>query len=78
MLPLLSVNAVSIDSPRSVCYNIVWRQRATLPRLSKGNIIAATLPDATVEWVEGGRKIRAEIWNGRVQKDARPGSVFSA
>jgi hypothetical protein len=46
-----------------------------LPRTHKGKTIAATLPDATAQWVVAGRLIRAQVWDNLVLSTARPGSA---
>lgn len=46
-----------------------------LPRTHKGKTIAATLPDATAQWVVAGRLIRAQVWDNVVLSTARPGSA---
>jgi len=46
-----------------------------LPRKHKGKTIAATPPDATVQWVVARRIIRAQSWNNLVLATARPGAT---
>jgi hypothetical protein len=46
-----------------------------LPRQHKGKPIAATLPDATAQWVVDGRLIRAQVWDNLVLSTARPGAA---
>ena len=47
-----------------------------LPRKHKGKTIAATPPDATVQWVVARRIIRAQSWNNLVLATARPGATM--
>jgi hypothetical protein len=44
-----------------------------LPRPHKGKRMAATPPDATAQWVVGGRLIQARVWAHRVLSTATPG-----
>jgi hypothetical protein len=44
-----------------------------LPRTHKGKRIAATPPDATAQWVVGGRMIQAQVWDNLVLSTATPG-----
>jgi hypothetical protein len=46
-----------------------------LPRTHKGKTIAATLPDATAQWVVAGRVIRAQVWDNLVLATAQPGAA---
>src|SRR5215831_17265882 len=46
-----------------------------LPRQHKGQTIAATPPDATVQWVVAGRLIRAQVWDNLVLATAQPGAA---
>jgi hypothetical protein len=41
-----------------------------LARTRAGKTIAATPPDATQSWADGGRRLRAEVWSGLVLPDA--------
>src|SRR5215471_3492274 len=44
-----------------------------LPRTHKGKRSAATPPDATAQWVVGGRLIQAQVWDNLVLSTATPG-----
>jgi hypothetical protein len=44
-----------------------------LPRTYKRKRIAATPPDATAQWVVGGRLIQAQVWDNLVLSAATPG-----
>jgi hypothetical protein len=44
-----------------------------LPRTHKGKLIAATPPDATAQWVVGGRRIQAQVWDNLVLSTTTPG-----
>jgi hypothetical protein len=44
-----------------------------LPRTHNGKRMAATPPDATVQWVVGGRRIQAQVWDNLVLSTATPG-----
>ena len=44
-----------------------------LPRTYKGKRIAATPPDATTQWVVGGRMLQAQVWDNLVLSTATPG-----
>lgn len=46
-----------------------------LPRTHKGKTMAATPPDATVQWVVAGRIVRAHVWNDLVLATAKPGAA---
>jgi len=46
-----------------------------LPRTRQGQIIAATPPDATTQWVVAGRLIRAQVWDNLVLASAKPGAA---
>ena len=46
-----------------------------LPRKRQGQIIAATPPDATTQWVGAGRLIRAQVWDTLVLASATPGAA---
>src|SRR5690348_14902966 len=46
-----------------------------LPRRHKGQTMAATPPDATVQWVVAGRIVRAHVWDNLVLATAKPGAV---
>ena len=45
-----------------------------LSRKRKGKILAATRPDRTQEWTYDNRRIRAEVLDNLVLRDAKPGS----
>jgi hypothetical protein len=44
-----------------------------LPRTHKGKMIAATPPDAAAQWVIGGRRIQAQVWDNLVLSTPTPG-----
>ena len=44
-----------------------------LPRTHQGKMIAATPPDATAQWVVGGRTIQAQVWDNLVLSGSTPG-----
>jgi hypothetical protein len=44
-----------------------------LPRTRKGQRIAATPPDATAQWVVGGRMLQAQVWDNLVLSTSTPG-----
>jgi hypothetical protein len=44
-----------------------------LPRTHKGKRLAATPPDATAQWVVGGRMIHAQVWDNLVLSSPTPG-----
>jgi len=44
-----------------------------LPRTHKGKMIAATPPDAAAQWVVGGRRIQAQVWDNLVLSTPAPG-----
>jgi hypothetical protein len=46
-----------------------------LPRTHKGKPLAATPPDATVQWVQAGRRVHAQVWNNLVRSTAKPGTM---
>jgi hypothetical protein len=46
-----------------------------LPGVYGGKGIPATPPDAAASWHEGGRTLRAEIWNALVLRDEKPGAT---
>jgi hypothetical protein len=43
------------------------------PRTYKGKRIAATPPDATAQWMVGGRMLQAQVWDNLVLATATPG-----
>lgn len=45
-----------------------------LPRTHTGKTLAATPPDATVQWVVAGRTVHAQVWDNLVLSTARPGA----
>jgi hypothetical protein len=46
-----------------------------LPRKRQGKSLAATLPDATAQWVVAGRIVRAQVWDNLVLANAKPGAT---
>src|SRR5499427_7671281 len=44
-----------------------------LPRTHKGKMIAATPPDAAAQWVVGGRRLQARVWENLVLSTPTPG-----
>ena len=46
-----------------------------LPRTHNGKLLAATLPDATAQWGEAGRRVHAQVWNTLVRSTATPGAA---
>jgi hypothetical protein len=46
-----------------------------LPRKHKGKTLAATPPEATVQWVVAGWRVCAQIWNNLVLATAQPGAA---
>lgn len=45
-----------------------------LPRTHKDKMIAATKPNRSVQWTQGNRTVRAELFENLVLADARPGA----
>ena len=46
-----------------------------LPRTHKGQVIAATPPDTTAQWIVAGRLLRAQVWDNVVLSTAQPGAA---
>jgi hypothetical protein len=46
-----------------------------LPRKRQGQLLAATPPDATTQWVVAGRIVQAQVWDNLVLASAKPGAT---